>query len=282
MRAAIDIGSNSIRLALSDGQTESVITKLADGLNASGMLSPIGIDNSVKVIRGYVQCCKGKACNDIYAFATEAVRKAADGKTFCEKVKRECGVDVYILSETQEAELALLGVDKRDGAATVCDLGGGSMELICSQDGKTPSYAKSLPLGVVVMKNKFNGDYRRAIDEMPELLRDYGTVPAYPLVISGGSACAIAAAILDLKVYDKALVTTEFTARALDDAMPILLSDRLSVFRPVCAKRADTLPYGAIILQALINYLGVTSFRVSDAGNLEAVLKLPPNYFDRL
>ena len=54
--------------------------------------------------------------------------------------------------------------------------------------------------------------------------------------------------------------------------MPMLLSPKLALFRPVCQKRADTVPYGAIVIQALLNRLGATEFYVSNASNLEAVL----------
>lgn len=272
MRAAIDIGSNSVRIAFSDGTTRSIITKLADGIGSTGRLSPDGIAKSLEALKAYADECAERGVTDVTAFATEAVRRAADGEEFIAAAAR-AGINVILLSPRQEAALALAGVDKPDGAATVCDLGGGSLEVISSPDGVTPDYVKSLPLGVVVLKNRFDGDFTRAINSAPALVDEYGEVPNRPVVISGGSACAIAAAILNLKVYDKAAVTTEFALSDLDDIMPMLMSPRLSVLRPVCAKRADTLPYGAIILQALLNKLNAVKFRVSDASNLEAVLK---------
>lgn len=270
MIAAIDIGSNSVRLAFSNGTVRSHITKLADGIEKSGALSPLGVAATVDALKEYA--AETANCERVTVFATEAVRRATDGALFCRAVKQQTGLDVIVLSPEQEAMLALRGAIKPNGAVTVCDLGGGSMELVCSSDGVTPEYVKSLPLGVVVLKNKFDGDFRHAIDEAPTLLAEYGKVPAYPLVISGGSACAIAAGILGLKVYDKAAVSTRFTARELDDCMPMFLSPKLATFRPVCAKRADTIPYGAIIIQALLNYVGATEFYVSDAGNLDAVI----------
>ena len=272
MRAAIDIGSNSVRLALSDGSGRSVITKLADGVERTGRLSPEGVAATIATLGEYADECRAAGCGDITAFATEAVRRAADGAGFCSAVKAATGLDVLVLSPEREARLALAGVTKPDGAVTVCDLGGGSLEVISSDDGKTPSYVKSLPLGVVVMKNRFDGDLRRAIDEMPDVLREFGDVPSYPVVIAGGSACTIAAGLLGLKVYDKSKVTAKFSAKQLDDLMPILLSPKLALYRPVCRKRADTIPYGAIVIQALLNYLGATEFYVSDASNLEAAL----------
>lgn len=272
MRAAIDIGSNSVRIAFSDGTTRSIITKLADGIGSTGRLSPDGIAKSLEALKAYADECAERGVTDVTAFATEAVRRAADGEEFIAAAAR-AGINVILLSPRQEAALALAGVDKPDGAATVCDLGGGSLEVISSPDGVTPDYVKSLPLGVVVLKNRFDGDFTLAINSAPALVDEYGEVPNRPVVISGGSACAIAAAILNLKVYDKAAVTTEFALSDLDDIMPMLMSPRLSVLRPVCAKRADTLPYGAIILQALLNKLNAVKFRVSDASNLEAVLK---------
>lgn len=272
MIAAIDIGSNSVRLAMSDGTTRSAITKLADGIGTTSRLSPAGKAATVATLKEYAELCAQKQCSEIKVFATEAVRRAADGSAFCAEIRSATGLYVAVLSPMKEAELALAGAEKPDGAVTVCDLGGGSMEIIASPDGKTPSYVKSLPLGVVVLKNTFSGDLRRAVDTLPSMLAEYGDVPKYPLVISGGSICTIAAAILGLKIYDKRKVTAKFTAKQLDDIMPILFSPNLALFRPVAAKRADTLPYGAIAIQALLNYLGHTEFYVSDAGNLEAVL----------
>ena len=200
------------------------------------------------------------------------MRAATDGDKFCKTVYDRTGIEVIIVPPEGEAELALAGVKKPSGPITVCDLGGGSMEIISSTDGKKPCYAKSLPYGVVVMKNKFGTDYRAAIDEMPALIEEYGKVPDYPVVFCGGSACTIAAAILDLKTYDKDKVSTKFTVKQLDGAMPMLLSKKLSVMRPLTKPRADTVPIGAIIIQATLNYLGATEFYVSDASNLEAVL----------
>lgn len=272
LRAAIDIGSNSVRLALSDGTVKSVITKLADGIETSGRLSPDGVTATVAALARFADECKD--CARVDAFATEAVRRAADGAEFCAAVKAATGLTVTVISPEEEARLALVGATKPSGAVTVCDLGGGSMELICSADGKTVEYAQSRPLGVVVLKNKYRGDYRRLTDDMPELLKSYGSVARYTPVLSGGSACAIAAALLNLAVYDKTKIDgAHFTAQRLDDFMPVLLSPKLATLRPVCARRADTVPYGAIVLRALIGYVGATDFYVSDSGNLQAVLK---------
>ncbi|MCM1367848.1 MAG: hypothetical protein NC184_03445 [Roseburia sp.] len=269
-RAAIDIGSNSVRLAMSDGTVRSRITKLANGIAETGALAHDGFEATLNALEEYAELCRDA---NTTVFATEAVRRAANGKEFCAAVKARTDFDVAVLSPEQEARLALFGAVKPQGAVTVCDLGGGSMELISSRDGVRPDYVKSLPLGVVVVKNRFDGDYRAAIDTVPTLVAEYGDVPDYPLVVSGGSACAIAACMLNLPVYDKSAVNgATFSARELDGFMPMLLRRNLALFRPVCAARADTVPYGAIIIQALLNHIGAEKFSVSDSGNLDAVL----------
>ena len=89
----------------------------------------------------------------------------------------------------------------------------------------------------------------------------------------GGSACNIAAGFLGLRYYDADKVNgCRMTAADLDGFLPILMSDKLSVLRPVCEKRADTIAFGAIIIQALMNHIGADSFTVSDCDNLDAVL----------
>ncbi len=270
MRAAIDIGSNSIRYLDGTGRKRSVITKLADGIETTGVLSPEGVSATVETLKEFAALGSGL---DIKAFATEAVRRAKNGAEFIRLVKDETGIDVKLLSPADEAKLALYGAKKPSGAVSVCDLGGGSMELISAADGVTPEYIKSLPLGVVVLKNRFNGDYRKAADECAVLVKDYGATKDYPLVVMGGSACNIAAAMMNLPVYDAAKVNGyRITARALDDFMPVLTSKKLAVLRPVCARRADTVAYGAIALLSLLNHMGLTEFTVSDSSNLEAVL----------
>ncbi len=271
MRAAIDIGSNSVRLARSDGKTFSQITKLADGIAERGELSPSGVKATLDVITRYAKMCGD--CERVDVFATEAVRRAADGQKFCADVLNATGLSVRILSGSDEALLALRGAVKPEGEVCVCDLGGGSMELVASRDGATPDIVKSLPLGVVVLKNMFDGDYRKAVDRAPELVEGFGDYPAYPLVVIGGSACSIAAAFLNMTVYDPARINgTKITAAELDGMLPMLESKDLAVFRPICAKRADTIAYGAIIIGALLNKLKLDSFTVSDSGNLRAVL----------
>lgn len=271
MRAAIDIGSNSIRLAVSDGTRRSEITKLADGIESTGTLSPLGAEKTIAVLKEYASIVGDKS--EIGAFATEAVRRAKDGRDFISRVKREVGIEITLLSPEDEAKFALAGATKPDGAVTVCDLGGGSLEVISASDGKTPEYIKSLPLGVVVLKNKFGGDYRKAVDTCPSLAADFGEIKKYPVVFLGGSACTIAAGIRRLPYYDAKKVNGfKITTAELDGFLPILTSDKLPILRPVCAKRADTIAFGAIMIQALLNHIGATEFTVSASSNLEAAL----------
>lgn len=279
MIAAIDIGSNSVRLAFDDGRTHSNITKLADGINDTGKLSPDGVQATIAVLKDYAY--QTQACDKVITFATEAVRKAVDGNDFVEQVYRQTGLTVKVLSGNDEARLALMGAVKPCGAVTVCDLGGGSMELISSVDGVTPDYMESLPLGVVVLKNRYNGDYAKAIAEAPMLAMQYAQKPNYPLVAIGGSACALTAAILNLKVYDKEKINGAFiTQKDIDGILPMLMSKHLPTLRPICAKRADTVAYGAIMLSAVANVLGLNGMYVSDAGNLDAVLSHPEFFVD--
>lgn len=271
MRAAIDIGSNSVRLLTTDGLKRSTITKLADGMESTGVLSPLGAETTIAVLREYVSLVGGAK---LTAFATEAVRRAKDGKEFVARVKKEVGVDILLLSPEDEARLALIGAKKDDGAVTVCDLGGGSLEVISAADGVNPEYIKSLPLGVVILKNKYGNNYSKLIDEAPSLVSPYGEIKKYPVVFMGGSACNIAAGLMNLPHYDAQKVNGyKITLKDLDGFLPILTSKNLATLRPVCAKRADTVAYGAIMIIALLNHIGVTEFTVSDSSNLEAILR---------
>ena len=218
MRAAIDIGSNSVRLSTSDGTKRSKITKLADGIESTGRLSPAGVNATIELLKEYKALSDGAA--EIIAFGTEALRRAADGNDFCNRVKEEVGLQIKIVEKSVEARMALYGATKPIGPCTVCDLGGGSMEVICARDGVNPEYEMSLPLGVVVLKNKYNGDYASLSRDAQRLVGDYGAVPSYPLTVMGGSATTIAAAMQNLPFYDGTKVNgSTVTLKELDEFM---------------------------------------------------------------
>lgn len=143
--AVIDIGSNSIRLVVYDRLSrsptavfnEKVLCGLGKTLERTGRLNPEGVKQALENLTRFQRLIDGMQVVRVDVLATAAVRDAADGEAFVAEVKRRTGLDIQILTGTDEARLAAMGVlsgtPGADGLAG--DLGGGSLELVTLDRG---------------------------------------------------------------------------------------------------------------------------------------------------
>ena len=135
-----DIGSNSVRaLVYENGKTlfkGLITTRLGEGLTASGKLSDEAVKRTLNGIGTlYAEVLKLNP-NNVYVFATEAVRSAENGNVFVSAVKDTYGLDVDVLSGDEEGEIGLSGaLAGNDGG--IIDIGGASAEIAVSEGGKT-------------------------------------------------------------------------------------------------------------------------------------------------
>src|SRR5271169_5835881 len=164
--AAVDIGSNSVRLKIARLQTgrlrplheDREVTRLGEGVFGSGFLTPVSIAETVKVLRRFHRATQQIVTDTVRVVATSALRDARNSQAFLEWVRSATGWRVEIISGVEEARLIHLGlvtsprVDK--SPALMIDLGGGSCELTVSQGGHIRD-AVSLPLGAVRLSNEF-------------------------------------------------------------------------------------------------------------------------------
>lgn len=167
--AAIDIGSNSIRLMIVDVPVggrrvtldeEKVYARLGRGVHETGLLSAEAMDVAVTALDRMVRLARERSATHIRAVATAAVREAANGAAFVERVRREAGLEIDVISGEHEGRLALLSaVDSLalSGEVSVVDIGGGSVEVVHAT-GTDVETAVSMPLGVVVLSDRFGGD----------------------------------------------------------------------------------------------------------------------------
>lgn len=164
--AAVDIGSNSVRLKvarltkhhLTEIHEDREVTRLGDSVFRSGFLSPDAIANTVKVLRRFHRAVQRTGAESVRVVATSALRDARNSHAFMEWVRSATGWDVEIISGVEEARLIHLGlVSKIRSTATpvlMIDLGGGSCELTLSAAGHIRNTV-SLPLGAVRLTNEF-------------------------------------------------------------------------------------------------------------------------------
>ena len=145
--AAVDIGSNSVRLKiarLSNGRLRSLhedreVTRLGEGVFRSGFLSPESMAETVKVLRRFHRAMQNSVAEPVRVVATSALRDARNSQAFLEWVRSATGWTVEIISGLEEARLIHLGLVSilrvRSSPTLMMDLGGGSCELTISGPG---------------------------------------------------------------------------------------------------------------------------------------------------
>lgn len=274
--AVIDVGSNSVRLiSVADGNVlykTLNTTRLGEGLADKPVLKPAAIARTAEAVAEFCFRAKNEGAEEVFAFATAAVRSAENGKEFTEEVKRRCGIDVEVVSGEEEAELGLLGaLGNADGA--VIDVGGASTELVVKRDGKTV-YKKSVDLGVVRIKDRW-GRNKAEIESGSRLFcKAFADYPKTDRVCGiGGTATTLAALALGLREYDPKKVTgAVITAEELSEMaerlseMPV---EEIEKYPCMPKGRADVLSGGAVWLATVMKELGIEEMVVSDRDNLE-------------
>ena len=156
----MDIGTNSTRLLVAevDGGTlteldrRTTVTRLGEGLEASGRLSDAAMARVSEALADYREALDGLGAERVVAVATSAMRDAANGPEFRDEIERRFGIDARTISGDEEARLTFLGATAgRDpGAATlVIDIGGGSTEFVMGHAGGDPEFHVSTRMGSV-------------------------------------------------------------------------------------------------------------------------------------
>jgi exopolyphosphatase / guanosine-5'-triphosphate,3'-diphosphate pyrophosphatase len=156
----VDIGTNSTRLlvaeveggALTELERRTTVTRLGEGLEASGRLSDAAMARVSKALAGYREAIDELGAERVVAVATSAMRDAANGPQFRDEIERRFGLDSRTISGDEEARLTFLGATSgRDaGAATlVIDIGGGSTEFVVGHPGGDPEFHVSTRMGSV-------------------------------------------------------------------------------------------------------------------------------------
>lgn len=185
-QAIIDVGSNSVRMVIYDvdaqrRQVQEIydnkeMAGLAGFVDAQGALSEQGIRRAVDAIGEQLRRLSHFACNDVSAFATAAVRNAANCAQVCERVELACGIRLDVLSGEDEAALsfrgACRGIPVSDGV--MFDLGGGSMELVRFERGAVV-HSASLPVGSLNLYVAHVGAILPTDEEIRAITEDVGS-----------------------------------------------------------------------------------------------------------
>ncbi|MBW8740324.1 MAG: Ppx/GppA family phosphatase [Streptomyces turgidiscabies] len=155
----LDVGSNTVHLLVVDAHpgarplpahSHKVELRLAQLLDGAGAISPEGVDKLVAVVQDALQAAEDKGVVDLLPFATSAVREASNADDVLARVQAETGVELQVLTGSEEARLTFLAARRwfgwSAGKLLVLDIGGGSLEIAYGMD-EQPDTAVSLPLG---------------------------------------------------------------------------------------------------------------------------------------
>jgi exopolyphosphatase/guanosine-5'-triphosphate,3'-diphosphate pyrophosphatase len=298
--AAIDLGSNTVRLLVADVRAggawnvldqDQKVTRLGEGLAASGRLGLEPMSRTVQAVAAYVSRAQAWAVDDVCIVATSAVREAVNGPEVTDEIARITGRHVRVVSGEDEARLTLRGVlhglGPVAGSSLMFDIGGGSTEYILARDGALLG-AVSLRLGVVPLAEAypFPGQVEwsryarleqevadRLARELPALI--LGARPEC-LVGTAGTVTTLAALDLELAAYDPARVQghrlTRGRVRQLLDKLGSLTVGERARLPCLEPGRADLIVPGVAIVRATMDRVGLDTVVVSDAGLREGIL----------
>lgn len=289
--AAIDVGSNSIRLLIAERDEEGgyrvldeekVTPRLGHGLAETGMIAPDRLEEAIGAVERMKQIALGYGVAEVRVIATSAVREASNGHEFVEGVQRLSNLRTEVIGHEDEGRLAHKSVaaafDVRKLAFAVADIGGGSTEVVFSRAGAVEKVV-GLKLGAVRVADMFGGGgvaEGKAFDEMRQYLKGaievaVGTMPIRPKVLfgTGGTYAALASIQLagEGQAFDGvqgARLTREQVTRTLKDVRAALAKGQ--GVPGLNKDRQDIIVPGAAIVEALMRALKVDELVVHDRG----------------
>ena len=295
--AVIDIGSNSVRLVVYrlEGRAiwtvfnEKVLAGLGRDLAKTGRLSPDSVIQTLQALKRFRAVLEAVNPAETFVVATAAARDAKDGQDFIDRVRDETGFVVRVLSGEEEAHYAAVGVlaGAPDAEGVVGDLGGASLELIrLSPTGA--GRGVTLPLGPFSLAGPhgaangvFDGERvrRLARERLAPVAADFRSDTFHAV---GGAWRNLALLHMRLSGYPLHVVHQyEISAsEALDAARLVAHQSKSSLERieGMSKKRSETLPYAAVVLEALIEQLHLKRIEISAYGVREGLLfeAMPP------
>jgi exopolyphosphatase/guanosine-5'-triphosphate,3'-diphosphate pyrophosphatase len=305
---ALDLGTNNCRLLIARPAEEgfvvidafSRVVRLGEGLATSGKISPDAQDRAVAALA----VCAEKLCRRRVTLsrsvATEACRRAVNGRQFVERVRRETGIVLEIIAPEEEARLAMLGchrlLEPGDGPALIFDIGGGSTELVLvDTDGDSIPKIKcwwSAPWGVVSLTESEGRDfadaserlaaYGRMKERVRHAFRHFSALlppgrDNIRLLGTSGTVTTLASVHLALPSYDRravdGLLMPAESMRAVNSMLSHMSVEERAQLPCIGSDRADLVVAGCAILEAIMDIWPAKTLGVADRGIREGILR---------
>jgi exopolyphosphatase/guanosine-5'-triphosphate,3'-diphosphate pyrophosphatase len=288
--AAVDIGTNSVRLLVTDASGQELerpmrITRLGQGVDVTGELAPEAIARTVAVLTEYRLLCERHGVTRIRATATSAARDARNSSHFFEEAARALGTRPELLSGADEARLSFRGatadVAPERGPFLIMDIGGGSTEIVIGQH--EPEQLVSHQLGCVRMTERHLKSDPPSPRELQACQADVQrTLETASLDARGarthlglaGTVTALSAMQLGLERYDAkrthhSKLTRDQVEQAFDKLSHASLAERRQLL--VEPQRADVIVGGAAVLLGCLRYFDIAELLVSEHDILDGL-----------
>ncbi len=289
----MDIGTNTVRLLLAEAvpygdgfrlqstSRREVITKLGEGLEATGRLADEPMGRAIAGMEHYVDLIADFGADVRGGVATAATRSASNGAQFANRVATTLGFQPRIIDGVEEARLTFLGATAQlDRHQTYCviDVGGGSTEFVIGME--LPEYAVSIDIGSVRLTERIEthglGDPAALRDHVDDLFHDV-VAPVSPSLVlgSGGTfvtlgavARGITTAAVD--VGEPLVLTFNEIVATVDELLSLTVTD-IAALPAVPAARAEVLQAGVVCAERAVAHLGAEAVTVSVADILDGL-----------
>jgi exopolyphosphatase/guanosine-5'-triphosphate,3'-diphosphate pyrophosphatase len=294
--AAIDCGTNSIRLLIADIDGNNFrevvrdmeIVRLGQGVDETGQFHPDAIARTLTAVDKFAAEIAKRGVEKIRFCATSATRDATNRHLFVDGVRERLGIELEVISGDEEAALSFAGaikdLDPSNGPFLVVDIGGGSTEFVFGTS--TVEAARSVNIGCVRMTERhISSD--PATPEQIELARTdiqaaiaqaAAVVPitkAKTLVAVAGTATTVAAAALELPQYDRyAIHLSRISAQQTHDAATMFATksrEQRLLLGYMHPGRVDVIAAGSLVLSEIMKATGATEFVASESDILDGM-----------
>ena len=294
--AAIDCGTNSIRLLIADitnGKFQEVlrtmeIVRLGQGVDENKSFHPDAIVRTLTAVKSFRDLIASKGVEKIRFCATSATRDAANRDLFIDGVREILGVQVEVIPGEEEAKLSFLGatkeLDQNQSPFLVVDIGGGSTEFVLGSE-KVDS-AKSVNIGCVRMSERHLTSQPPTMDQIARAIVDIdlaitqaaSVVPittAKSLIAVAGTATTVAAAALELSEYDRyAIHLSRISAEKVHKVAQMFQSmskDEIASLGYMHPGRVDVITAGSLVLSRIMAATGASEFVASESDILDGI-----------
>lgn len=290
--ASIDIGSNTVLLLIASLSDQGIIKPLLNvykvprmGKNLSNG-TPIldeKINELIQILSEYQSLIQEYHCTQVFTYATNAFRIASNSQFVIEKVKNEIGIEIEVISGSDEARYGFLGAVSgihETKELAVIDIGGGSTEVIIGDKFSNYRFKHSFPIGVVLLAEKYRIS-QESTDDIINEADDFLMGLFYPLkqieskisTISaiGGTPTSLYCIKNELNIFDEQRIEGKYLSYTdLLNLNEYLIktspSNLLSQFEQIVRGREDLLLAGSMILNTAVRLLGATQVRVTTRG----------------